>query len=1027
MNTPIDYNVEFDKAMLLLNHAQREAVEHIEGPVMVLAGPGTGKTHLLSARIGNILKCTDALPSNILCLSFTDAGVKAMRDRLLTLIGPDAHKIHLFTYHAFCNTVIKENTELFGQYDLELISEIEQNEIVEKILDGLPYNHPLVKNINVPYVNRKRLLNLFRSIKTEGWTIAFLKECIETYIAGLPEDETFRYQVNRAKFKKGDLKQDAIDHVLQQMTVLGSAIDLYPVFTAEMRKRNRYDYDDMILWVNQAFAKEERVLRNYQEKYQYLLVDEFQDTNGSQNQLLKHLTSYWDNPNVFIVGDDDQSIYEFQGAMLKSMVDFYRDYQAFVKVVILTENYRSSQHILDASAALIRHNQHRIVHEIESHNIDKQLVAQNPLFKDSQTPVQLNQFENHYQEVIHVVDQIISLAQMDVPLNEIAVIFANHQQSIFLQQYLTHCQIPFETKRKVNILHEPMIIHWMTLLEYLSQEYQQPHSGQAQLYKLFHHPCWGISQNALDCLLDNHQNDLDQNWIDMLMDQTDEGFIKFVEFRATMLRAMGGEALTSVLEKSLNLSGMLSWATRQENVSWQLSILNTFNNYCTQEILKSPKLSLIELLAGIKNLEDHQIRLEREQFISNQNAVQLVTAHSSKGLEYTYVFLLDVMESAWAKSGNSSNFKLPSTITLSTATDETEASRRLFFVAITRAKKFLQIGLSKHDSKGKPAKKLEFIDEITNIPSTEYREIVVSNEKVQALQLGLLQTRKQQPQRINAKEISKILEHFSLNVHALQSYLRCPLSFYYDHILKLPARMVPATIFGKALHSWLEWLFKEMKQDPAKNFGSLDQSIAYYQRQIERKKGLLNATEYERYLQQGKALVQAYYLQHLHHWHKKVDVELNIHKVTIDGVPVAGVIDKIEYDDFGNPTIVDYKSGSFDVKKLAGIKTGSAGGDYRRQLWFYKLLYESYRPNGPKVKAGIIAYLQTSPDGNFPQKAIELDGSEEALVRELITGTYQKIMQMEFQQGCGKPDCNWCNFVKHHTIDTFAEEDLLDD
>jgi DNA helicase-2/ATP-dependent DNA helicase PcrA len=142
---------------------------------------------------------------------------------------------------------------------------------------------------------------------------------------------------------------------------------------------------------------------------------------------------------------------------------------------------------------------------------------------------------------------------------------------------------------------------------------------------------------------------------------------------------------------------------------------------------------------------------------------------------------------------------------------------------------------------------------------------------------------------------------------------------------------------------------------------------------------------------------------------------------------VSGIIDKVEYDENGNPTIIDYKSGAIDEKKLAVIKPGQAGGDYRRQLWFYKLLFEGYRANGPKVKAGKIAYLQANAEGQFPQRTIEFEHSEEELIKELIKDTYQKIMNLSFDTGCGKPDCKWCNFVKNSTIDTFAEEDLLDD
>ncbi|MEO0875033.1 MAG: UvrD-helicase domain-containing protein, partial [Bacteroidota bacterium] len=175
------YHQCFREELGRLNPAQKKAVEQTEGPVLVVAGPGTGKTHILAARIGQILLSTDTSAQSILCLTFTDAGVRAMRERLLQLIGPEAHRVHIYTFHSFCNTVIQDNLAYFGRQGLEPVSELEQIELTRQILDGLPITHPLRRGKISAYFYEKHLRDLFQLMKTEGWTPSFLQQAIKDY------------------------------------------------------------------------------------------------------------------------------------------------------------------------------------------------------------------------------------------------------------------------------------------------------------------------------------------------------------------------------------------------------------------------------------------------------------------------------------------------------------------------------------------------------------------------------------------------------------------------------------------------------------------------------------------------------------------------------------------------------------------------------------------------------------------------------------------------------------------------------
>jgi DNA helicase-2/ATP-dependent DNA helicase PcrA len=306
----IKFKEEYDK----LNEQQRKAVDAIEGPVMVIAGPGTGKTQILASRIGKILLETDTAPENILCLTYTDAGVVAMRKRLLQFIGADAYKVNIYTFHAFCNDVIQENLSLFEKTVLDPISDLEKIELFKELIDSFPKNHALKRYRGDVYFEVNNLQSLFSTMKREGWTPENITQKIDDYIKSLPDRDEYRYKKKYRGFNAGDIKVDKMDEEVGKMEKLRAAVNEFDRFQQLMRKKNRYDFDDMINWVIRAFEENKSLLSNYQERFQYILVDEYQDTSGTQNRLVQLLISYWDKPNVFVVGDDDQSIYRFLGA-----------------------------------------------------------------------------------------------------------------------------------------------------------------------------------------------------------------------------------------------------------------------------------------------------------------------------------------------------------------------------------------------------------------------------------------------------------------------------------------------------------------------------------------------------------------------------------------------------------------------------------------------------------------------------------------------------------------------------------------
>ena len=1042
-----DFNQSFAKILKALNAEQLEAVQRIEGPVLVVAGPGTGKTHILSARIGQILTETDTSPHNILCLTFTDAGVRAMRERLHELIGPAAQKVHIFTFHSFCNKIIQEHLDLFGRQDIALVDALERQELIRNIIDELSNEHPLTKGRGSDlYFYEKHLADLFKVMKTEAWLPEFVVAKTDEYLESLPTRKAFIYQITKkGQFEKGDLKQDELDEEILKMSRLKSAALLYPKYEQILRGARRYDFDDMILWVIDAFEKYPFLLRNYQEQYLYFLVDEYQDTNGSQNKILSQLIEFWDRPNVFIVGDDDQAIYEFQGARLKSLVDFYDKYEGVLKTVILKENYRSSQKILDATKSLIDLNNLRIINQLRNVKIDKRLVAEGHL-KASETLPMVVKYPNRLHEITGIVTQIEALKNEKYPLSNVAIIYARHREIENLVGLLDKKGIPYQTKRRVNILDTPIIQNLRLVLSYISLESDSPLSGEHLLFKVLNINFLDINQNDIFKLIAfiNSQNNKQTDdtstpflpWRDVLFNlpklefEAVKNLKNTVDFLKNALKNRQNQSLLVFIETVYNQSGLLNWVTNSPNKIWSIQILNTFFEFIKSETDKKPRLELRQLLNIFDILDRNRIAIELVQNFANTEGVVLTTAHSAKGLEFDRVFVLDAVETEWenAKSGGNSRFRLPDTLTYTTEENATEARRRLFYVALTRAKEHLQISYSENDERGKPLSKSQFLGEIEAFVSLKTADLdvdILEENQVKILSEG----EKINVQLIENEFITEVLRDFKISVSALNSYLYCPLSFYFEYILKVPSVFSEAARYGTAMHFALRKLFGEMLRSKEKQFPNRDEFVKYFEVDLQRQRGYFTEKEYRRRLEIGREHLRLFYTQNSDIWSKDVQIEKSVFG-EVEGVPIKGVLDKIEFKDDGTAHVVDYKTGKPEESRVRKPTAKNPnGGAYWRQLVFYKILYENYRANLVRVKSGEIAYLEPDAKGVFKSKNMEIPTKDVEILRGLIVETWGKIHDRKFD-GCGKAECNWCNFVKNNQApDSFRnlETENLDD
>ena len=343
------FQKEYDK----LNQKQKEAVDTVIGPVMVIAGPGTGKTQILSRRVANIILNHHTNPEEIVCLTYTEAGASEMLDRLEGFIGEEGRKVRVSTIHAFCSALILDNVELFGSQP-KVLSAASQYELLKEIMDEhINEDNILFKNSGERYSSKEQLLELYSKMKRENLEEEDIENEIEEYFKTIELSEEgdelykkFKYARKYKGNQPGDLKPE-FEKEKQKFEKLKAGVKVVEKYKEKILENNYFDFDDMVLWTIEKLEEVDSFQKEVSNTIQYLFVDEFQDTSVVQNRLIDLLVKGKENPNIFVVGDDDQSIYRFQGVSASNIVDFDKKYHP--TKVVLEENYRSSQAIIDAA------------------------------------------------------------------------------------------------------------------------------------------------------------------------------------------------------------------------------------------------------------------------------------------------------------------------------------------------------------------------------------------------------------------------------------------------------------------------------------------------------------------------------------------------------------------------------------------------------------------------------------------------------------------------------------------------------
>jgi len=414
--------------------------------------------------------------------------------------------------------------------------------------------------------------------------------------------------------------------------------------------------------------------------------------------------------------------------------------------------------------------------------------------------------------------------------------------------------------------------------------------------------------------------------------------------------------------------------------------------------------------------------------VYEENGVNLITAHSAKGLEFQHVFMIGCTTNFWEKArGLTNKFSLPDTLTFTQKDDEnkSESARRLFYVGMTRAKEHLHIYFSEKSNGGKPLEHSRYVEEIIEktsiaIEKKHLPEDKLSNYTALALEENVqtshvMSQEISQQMLLDKKYIKNILENFSMSVTHLNKYLQCPLIFYYESILRVPTARNEYTAFGTVTHNTLKWLFDQMKKNND-TFPSSDAFMAEFKKQMKRQRDAFTQQQYVNRLAYGEKTLSGYYKRYIGTWNKIVVTEFNIKDIEVGGVPINGNIDKIEFNET-EANVIDYKTGKPEkgIKKLnPPTEDEPNGSDYWRQIVFYKILLDNFKRKDWKMVSGEIDFVEGTAKKEFVKAKIMVSKEDIFIVKNQIKETYTKIMNHEFTQGCGEEDCVWCNFVKQN-------------
>ena len=630
-----------------LNEDQLKAVETTEGAVLILAGAGSGKTKVLTTRIAYLIK-KGINPGNILAITFTNKAAKEMKDRLVNLIGADAYNMQISTFHAFGLLIIRQNYDLLGyKNNFTIIDSEDSLTLIKKILKDM--------DLDPKIYNPKAIKSKISGAKNE------LLDCNQ-------------YE----KYVNGEFEE--------------IVLSVYRKYEQRLKANNSFDFDDLLMMPIRLFKENPKVLQKYQQKYQYILVDEYQDTNEAQYILIKMISAK--NKNICAVGDPDQTIFSWRGANYKNILNFEKDYPN-AKVIKLEKNYRSTKNILEAANGIISNNKTRK---------EKKLWTDGP----SGSKIKHHQALDEKDEASYVAKQIKRLIESGFSKDEIAVLYRTNAQSRNIEEALLKENIPYKIVGGFSFYNRKEI---KDLVAYLKVIYNQ--NDDLNLLRIINVPKRGIGPKTISNLIT--EADIQNKSIyDIISSGKELQFKKIIE---ELIALKESSSLTEIVEAVLTKSGLKAELEAEKTVEAEVRLenLEEFKSITKSFEENNGAIMLDEFLMEISLVSDV------EEHKDSHGVITLMTLHSAKGLEFDNVFIVGLEEGVFPHSNCFDSI------------DELEEERRLCYVGITRAKKNVYLvssksrtlfGITSYNSASRFIKEIDdkYIDSDKNTLISKYKK-----------------------------------------------------------------------------------------------------------------------------------------------------------------------------------------------------------------------------------------------------------------------------------------------------------------
>jgi len=981
---------EYDK----LNSRQQQAVDTIEGPVMVLAGPGTGKTQLLSLRVANILRQTDTSASSILCLTFTNFAAANMRSRLNSLIGPSAHRVVIRTFHSFAAEIMNQYPDYFWNgARLSTAPDAIQIEIVRDILGSLPLDNPLASRFAGSLTAVTDVQKQINLAKEAGLTPAKLAAMINYNSAYLNLVEPALAEILSAPLsakRLPDIKaavmalpDDDIDEVIKPLKSLSAVIkvslesaltadagsgkttntgqwkkrwiqtisgqkgmfderrrndwwlavaDVYADYRDALHARGYYDYADMIVEVISQLQQQPDLLAAVQERFLYVLIDEFQDSNAAQLQLAHLVSTHESNgeqPNLMVVGDDDQSIYGFNGAELSNMLNFQETYPSVVTIV-LQDNYRSTQAVLDLSRAIIEQADERLVHRRPE--LSKILTAVSSV---AAGVIDHFQYPTRDHELLAVAEKLAKDWDKQGS-DSVAVLARSHDSLRRVSVLLNELGVPISYEQQNDILESEVVMLIFELIKTIQAISNGDEKGVNQhLAQLLRFPAWGISSEDLwKIAVDNYHQ---PRWLDSLLKSSDESLSSLGKWLLWLTQVNAplplmleyliglrpGENLTSPIKEYYLTKAIDSdYMTALSGIKLLTDLSHEFSE--NESATLDDLTRFIDLNKGLGRAVTDQ-----SWFISGERAIQLMTVHKAKGLEFDKVYILDVVEDSWQPRNVSR--KPPANLPLQPYGELFDDYVRLLYVAVTRAKQSVVITSYVSNEHGKTILASPLVTNAMIGTEVSSSQLAPAHEVLEsALRWPRLHT---DDEKIL---LASRLEDFYLTSTGLLQFLNVasagPQVFLENQLLRLPGPSSTSMSYGTAIHAALQTGQQLVNDDMTVLTGVL----AKFETSL--KSQHLTEDDYGRYLTLGQQLLNSLFTQQDFSLPKDGLAEVTLNDIYIGEARIGGKLDHIFVKD-NQMLISDYKTGkslnSFETKDQTKVVKA---WQHRNQLLFYTLL-----------------------------------------------------------------------------------------